>query len=231
VFAVDVWATANDLTIVNPERIKEISAALLRGEPVFLYSCLPLTGELPCGLKTISDLEDATPGQPLIFISARELDEPKPKRLHLIPRSVYLGIGCRKDTAKEPIEAAVCLAAKKGGLDLRSIAGAASIDLKKDEPGLIGFCREKGWPLMTYSAKALMDTEGGFTASAFVLEQTGADNVCERAASLAASAGGYPVRRLLEKQTENGVTVSFYERSAPLSFAGFGKQKREGTLR
>ena len=63
---------------------------------------------------------------------------------------------------------------------------AASIDLKKDEPGLAVFCRQQGWPLTFYSAEALRAAPGQFAHSDFVQSVTGVDNVCERAAVLAA---------------------------------------------
>jgi cobalt-precorrin 5A hydrolase len=98
------------------------------------------------------------------------------------------------------------------GLDPRGLAGISSIDIKKDEQGLVALCLEKGLTLETFSAEALMAAAGDFTASDFVLERTGADNVCERAASLSSSSG----TRLLEKYAVDGVTVSVYEKKFPI---------------
>ena len=82
------------------------------------------------------------------------------------------------------------------------MAGVATIELKKDEPGLLAFCARRGLPLTTYSAEALAAVEGDFTPSAFVRGITGVDNVCERAA---AAAGG---RIIVPKQANNGVTAA-----------------------
>lgn len=81
------------------------------------------------------------------------------------------------------------------------MAGVATIDLKKDEPGLLAFCARRGLPLTTYSAEALAAVAGDFTPSAFVRGVTGVDNVCERAAA----AGG---RIIVPKQADNGVTAA-----------------------
>ena len=82
------------------------------------------------------------------------------------------------------------------------MAGVATIELKKDEPGLLAFCARRGLPLTTYSAEALAAVAGDFTPSAFVRGITGVDNVCERAA---AAAGG---RIIVPKQADNGVTAA-----------------------
>ena len=92
--------------------------------------------------------------------------------------------------------------AELAGLAPEAVAGVATIDLKKDESGLLAFCARRGLPLTTYSAEALAAVEGDFTPSAFVRGITGVDNVCERAA---AAAGG---RIIVPKQANNGVTAA-----------------------
>ena len=77
------------------------------------------------------------------------------------------------------------------------------IDLKAHEPGLLEFCRIHGWPVQFYSAAQLQNAPGQFTPSAFVRSVTGVDNVCERAAVLAA--GGTII---LPKQAGGGVTFA-----------------------
>ena len=83
------------------------------------------------------------------------------------------------------------------------IRAVASIDLKKDEEGLLRWCAANRIPFRTYPAEVLARVKGDFTASAFVRTKTGVDNVCERAAVLAA--GGTII---LPKQAGNGVTFA-----------------------
>ena len=77
-----------------------------------------------------------------------------------------------------------------------------TIDLKRDEPGLLAFCASLGLPLTTYTAEELKAAQGNFTPSDFVRSVTGVDNVCERAAVLS---GG---RLTVPKQAKDGVTVA-----------------------
>ena len=84
-----------------------------------------------------------------------------------------------------------------------AIFAAATIDRKAEEPGLLAFCRSRGWPLRCDSAGALARVPGNFTASPFVERTVGVDNVCERAAVLAADGA------LIEKKyAAEGVTFA-----------------------
>ena len=89
------------------------------------------------------------------------------------------------------------------GISLKEIRCVASIDLKKDEPGLIALCKKYRLPFRTFLAEELSKVPGKFTESSFVKERTGVDSVCERAAVLAS--GGHLIRR---KIAENGMTFA-----------------------
>ena len=87
----------------------------------------------------------------------------------------------------------------------KAVSRAASIDLKRDEPGLLELCRVRGWPLSFYSAGELAALEGEFTHSERVLRVTGVDNVCERAAMMGAA------RLVVGKTAWEGVTAALAE--------------------
>ena len=190
-FAVDVWARERGMAITDRVLAKEVSAALLEGRPVGFAS--DFGHPCPEGLTT-------GPAELGVWITDRTGEGPFPRALRLVPRSLILGIGCRRGTPEAAIEAAA--AAALAGLAPEAVAGVATIDLKKDEPGLLAFCARRGLPLTTYSVEALAAVEGDFTPSAFVRGITGVDNVCERAA---AAAGG---RIIVPKQADNGVTAA-----------------------
>jgi cobalt-precorrin 5A hydrolase len=97
----------------------------------------------------------------------------------------------------------------------QDIGGAASIDLKKEEPGLLSLCRRYDLPFETYSAEQLRSVQGEFSASGFVQKTTGVDNVCERAALCMAGAHGRLVHR---KYAKNGVTASLAVRDWSVRF-------------
>ena len=123
--------------------------------------------------------------------------------MHLVPKICVLGVGCKRGTSAEHIEATFKQFCKETGCALQSICACASIDLKKDEPGLLEFCQNHGFNIRFYTAEELKKASGEFTSSSFVQQITGVDNVCARAAVLAS--GGELV---IEKHIYSGVTFA-----------------------
>ena len=158
--------------------------------------------------------EDAdSPGDPpqLAVITPAHLPEEAP--LQLIPRCLIVGVGCRRGKGADEIGAFLRDTFDKTGLDLRAVAGLYSIDLKKEEAGLIKLAEELDVPFETFDAETLKAVEGDFTPSAFVAETTGVDNVCERAACAAGAA-----RLLLKKTARDGVTLAVGIRETRIRF-------------
>ena len=193
-FSVDTWAAENGCVIDDMKLAKAVSAAILERDIPF-SSVLPIVGRLPDGLTP------GNTGDLGICVSFQE-STPFENTLRLIPRILHLGLGCRKGTPKETIAQAVDRVFRENRLDFRAVCLAASIDLKREEPGLLAFCRERELPVKFYSAAQLSAVPGEFTPSPFVRSITGVDNVCERAALLGAE------RLLVKKTADCGVTVA-----------------------
>ena len=194
VFAVDEWARRQNCAVAEPERIKKISGALLAGEPVRYAADWPIQGTPPAGVMPTDTADCADFALTLT---------PQGEALHVVPRIAALGIGCKRGTSAEKLEAVFAAFCAEHRLALQGIMQAASIDLKQDEPGLVAFCHAHGWPMDFYTADELRTAPGKFTASNFVQSVTGVDNVCERAAVLAS--GG---ELLLPKWAHDGVTFA-----------------------
>lgn len=194
VFAVDEWAKAQGCAVLEPERIKLVSGALLAGHTVRLASDWPVQGTPPAGVDPAR-----TPAEADFALTL----SPAGDALHLVPRIGVLGIGCRRGTCAEQLEAAFADFCARHSLAPACITAVASIDLKADEAGLLAFCRAHGWPITFYSAEQLRALPGPFTPSPFVQSVTGVDNVCERAAVLAS---GGCIR--IPKQAGGGVTFA-----------------------
>lgn len=194
VFAVDEWAKRQNCVISDVEKVKEVSGLLLAGGTVRVRSDWPIAGDPPPGVCVTAEKDHH------VLLSVRTGGRDV---LRLVPRVAVLGVGCRRDTPRDAIEAALTAMLGRSSLHEQAICAVATIDLKKNEPGLLAFCAAHGWPLYTYSAAQLQKAGGSFTASAFVERVTGVDNVCERSAVLAA---GGPIRG--EKAAGNGVTTA-----------------------
>ena len=87
VFAVDSWAKSHECVVFDPENIKYISGALLRGDTVGLRSAFPVDGLLPAHINTKTAAESG-------FVIGFDTEvQPFPHTLHLVPRVLSLGIG------------------------------------------------------------------------------------------------------------------------------------------
>ena len=177
-FAVDVFARENGLIVGNWKTAKFISVEILSGKQVGFLSDIPVSGSLPEGLVPYEGQEDMM----YIHITDRKKEKGNDRCLKLFIPDLILGIGCRKETPQELIEEAVSAFLQEQEYDLRAVAGIASIDLKANEPGLLGFSEKHKIPFQTFSAEQLSSLEGDFSKSAFVENITGVSNVCERAA-------------------------------------------------
>lgn len=202
VFAVDVFAKQNGCSISDMKYAKEISAQLLEGKTIGFSSDFPWKGELPAGLAPKGQGENPKLG---IALTASLKERPFLHTLYLIPKVITVGIGCRKDTPVEKITKAVSEARARLQIPEEALVQAASIDLKKEEPGIIEYCQRQNLPYVTFSAEELRALEGEFTPSSFVKSVAGVDNVCERSALLASGGG----RLILRKTAGDGVTVAF----------------------
>ena len=176
VFAVDEWAKRQNCLVLNPERIKTVSAKLLAGGTVTVQSSWPIAGQPP---RNVCQTEDR--GADVLL----DIHPGTGEKLHLVPRIAVLGVGCKKNVSFQMLETALATFLERTGVCEQAISAVASIDLKKNEPGLLDFCAAHGWTLKTYPAEQLRAVEGQFTPSAFVQGVTGVDNVCERSAVLA----------------------------------------------
>ena len=203
-FSVDAWAARRGWVIGDMAAAKHVSAAILEGD-VPLCSEFPLRPPLPGGVT------EGAEGPLGIYVGCR-MARPFAETLRIIPKALHLGIGCRRGTPEAVIADAVGAVLEKHGIDPRALKCAASIDLKRDEQGLLAYAETAGLPISFYPADALAALEGDFTPSDFVRSVTGVDSVCERAAMMGAAA------LLVRKTAKNGVTVALAAGNLEVSF-------------
>ena len=152
-FSVDTFAVRNNLYIGDTKLIKEISSRILNDKKVGLYTDYEL--------KNVPDCFEES-NEVGICISD---DDKKPFRttLNLMPKNVVLGIGCRKGC--ETVEESILAFLKVNGASVYSLFAVATVDIKKNEKGIVEFCEKFDIPLLTFSAETLAAVEGEFTAS------------------------------------------------------------------
>ena len=158
-------------------------------------------------------------------MTEQEQPAPWPVTLWLRPRRLVLGAGCRRGSDPEAAAKAAADFLEGAGVSPLSLCAVASIDLKRDEQALIALAERYGVPFLTFSADALRAVPGRFSASERVRLATGVDNVCERAAVLAAGNGV-----LLRSKTLYPGTTFALARRRPAHEDGLGGPEVPGPL-
>lgn len=213
-FAVDLFAKKNALKIENKKGIAKVSAKAISSE-IIRMGCGKGV-EIDRGLcGNIPNCVEITKTGPFdVWIGSEEEERPSAS-LYLVPKEYVLGIGCRRGKSAGEFEDFVCEKLTALGIRFENIACIASVDIKKDEGGLIRFAQQHGVELKTFTPQELEAVNGEFSESGFVKDTVGTGNVSERAAIAACGKEG---ELILHKQAENGMTLAVARRRIKLSF-------------
>ncbi len=127
------------------------------------------------------------------------------------PPVLWVGIGCERDSSKELISNSLNNFLKLGNLSQQSIAGFATIDLKKDEKGILELVEEKNLPIKFFSKEDLSKIIVP-NPSNIVQKEIGTPSVAEASCLLAAGKES----KLLEekrifKNSSGAVTIAIAE--------------------
>ncbi|HZK25365.1 MAG TPA: cobalt-precorrin 5A hydrolase [Oscillospiraceae bacterium] len=212
--AVDVIAHQFGLTPEPVSRVKELNAAMLRGEPVTVFTDWPVSvfGEAAgLSFQPLAQLKTAQ-GQPrAVLTHCQQLPGMCVNELLLRPKNLYVGVGCRRGVAAERIEAAVKTVLKDFNLAAASLAQLASIEQKRDEAGLLTAAYNLKVPIRFFNAAEIQAVQYDYEKSKFVEEIMGVGSVCVPTAILAAQSS----KLLVPKQKLDQITIAVAEDESP----------------
>ena len=239
-FAVDLFAKRNHLEIMNKDGIAKVSAKALAGEqltiairakniecyhPKFCEVCeedfteaenqllreasMHKQDQEACGVEPPLRLVPYVKNQQ-IDIVVSEMQDNKNALIWLRPRRYVVGMGCRKNKASEELLAFYQETLEQAMVEPGEVYALASIDKKKDEPGLLAISERMRIPFFTYTAEELNRVGACVHSSEFVKAQVGVDNVCERAAFAGCGVSGWLI---YEKHAFDGMTIAIAERN------------------
>ncbi len=104
------------------------------------------------------------------------------------PPTLWIGLGCERNTSKELIQDSLQNFLVSNNLSPLSIAGFASVDLKKNEQSILKISKENNWPIKFFTPEEL-STINVPNPSNIVLNEIGTPSVAEAACILAAGEG------------------------------------------
>jgi cobalt-precorrin 5A hydrolase len=200
--AVDLWAVEANLAVANPDRLAPISAKLISRGYLKIYQQRDFLQSIP------GDFQPCTKPQDADIVIALEADAHS--GLRLIPRVRYIGFGCRRGATVEEFRIAIADLETQDGLDLRSVGGVASIDLKNNEQGLLALAAQFNWPLRFFT-KEQIGSVPGTARSKIVHQKIGVFGVCESAAILAASGRHRIGKLIITKKKWQRITAAVAE--------------------
>jgi cobalt-precorrin 5A hydrolase len=200
--ALDLWAGSYGLAASDPGRFARVAARLVNSGSVTVYSNCGLP-DLPHDMQAVN-----SPGMADMVITIKS--DVAFQGLTLYPRSVVAGIGCNRGTSAADIEKAFVDTCAMKGISPLSVRAVASIDLKRDETGLLEFASSRELPLLFFTRDEINGVrETGVSET--VMKAVGARGVAEPAAILGAGKGRLIVRKVKWKD----VTVAMARDALP----------------
>ena len=134
------------------------------------------------------------------------------------PATLWIGIGCERNTSRSLVEKAIAEALATAGLAEEAVAGIASAARKSDEPALQQLSQTRAWPFRTFAEQALSSIDVP-NPSEVVRREMGTASVAEAAALLAAGDKGHLIQPKQISRPATGekgaVTVAIAEAAIP----------------
>ena len=116
--------------------------------------------------------------------------------------TLVVGLGCQRGCPVSTLRALLDQALQAHRIELRQVKALASIDLKREEPGLIELAAQLELPLMYFSSEQLAGYQPQLShRSDIAFERTGCYGVAESAAlALAEQLAQVPAKLLIPRQ-------------------------------
>ncbi len=202
-----VWDSAEKLTPVSASVVNEEHIAIVQesGETNWWMHDTPI----PANIKSYPDIPSALAVRPdaALVVTHRLLAESEQAILRngvvYRPKVIVLGVGCNRGTSAEEIEGVINETLAELQFSIKSVKALCTIELKKDEAGLLALIAKYGWEFICYSPEQLNSVpieEPSETVHRF----TGAYGVSEPAAKLYSQAD----KLVVTKKKSGNVTIS-----------------------
>lgn len=202
--AVDLFAKNNNYYIEDMKSLTKITAMMVNEKVIGFYSEDDTVIDYP-NLIILEDL-DYMPSNidGVIIVSSEKIKllNYEIPTIDLRPKNINIGIGCRKGMEGRRIIEAIEEALDEVSLSNKSIKTIGTVEVKKDEKGIIEAAKYFNCPMKIFTIDEIKEVEDKFEKSQFVKDTIGVYSVSEPSAYLL---GG---RLITKKSKHNGITIS-----------------------
>lgn len=201
--ALDLFIRENDYYIEDKTNLTKIMAMMVNEKKIGFFSEDIELIDYP-HLKIIKDINSIEDVEALILISSKKMVNLNLKIPYILlrPKNINIGIGCKKGISHTRIIQAIERELDDLKLSNKSIKEMATVEIKKDEDGIIAASKYYNCPLKIFTIEELKEVEDKFEGSDFVKKTIGVSCVSEPCAYLL---GG---EMLSSKSKHNGITIS-----------------------
>jgi cobalt-precorrin 5A hydrolase / precorrin-3B C17-methyltransferase len=202
--------------IANPERVKDVAAALIAGKPVALHDELGCADWLRAGTADWAEHADLA-----VCVTERHAADETALIFH--PPVLAIGIGCERDCPVDEIAALATETLQSAGLAPAAVAAVVSVDLKTGEPGIHALADRLSVPARFFSAERLLEETPRLSErSEAAFRATGCWGVAEGAAL--AAAGPY-AELIVPKRKSRGATCAIARAAQPIDATTIGRER------
>lgn len=206
--AVDTLAMKLGCVIENLRDATRVTSHIVNGEKIGVVSKNNFNIKLPDNFTMLRSIEEIKGFKGIINITnERKIDKSKLDTVVLRPRNIIIGVGCRRNKAKEEIITAIMDSLDKTNKSHLSIKHIATIDAKRNEKGIIDAADYYGVPLIIVDSEKVKNVEKNFETSEFVRKSIGVGAVAEPVAILSSNRGSL----IFKKTKYDGITIAIVE--------------------
>lgn len=204
--AVDTIAMKLDCSIKNFSDATKVTSHIVNDELVGIISQIPVSFNLPDNVVLINSITKDYKG--IINITNEihkknhNLDE-----VTLIPKNLIVGIGCKRGKNFSDIYKALKISFEENNLSLEAIKCIGTVDIKKDEEGIIHLAQKLKKPMKIVNRSEIKKVENKFKGSEFVKKAIGVSCVCEPVAYILGEKGYF----IQNKKSFDGITIAIFK--------------------
>lgn len=206
--AVDTLAMKLGCFIDSLLDAKDITVKIVNNQRVGIRSDIGINIKLPSNIINLNEAKaDICKVDGIIYITNKTDIKTNKPAVHLIPKNIVIGIGCKKGISGERIIKSIKLALDRYKLHHKSISKITTIDIKEHEEGIIDAASYFNVPLKIVSKEEVKEIESEFEISDFVKGAIGVGAVCEPCGYLGSGKG----KCVMRKTSFDGITLSIWE--------------------